>query len=247
MTSERIRELLEAEPFTPFSVHLVDHHSIHIGDPGTAWLEDDGRTLVAQTLVRRTLLVETVDIIAVARLLVRVPTALAELPEKEALPAPPQAEPVAPPKTRVLFICTRNSVRSQMAEAWLRHLGEARVEAQSAGYEPGELHPLAIEAMREVGIDISAQKPKSIFDVYRSGAIFAFTISVCDESAEKPPVFPGQTERLHWSFPDPLADSDHSDAAVLSRMRSVRDALRERIETWLRDTIPRTERSGTPK
>lgn len=115
----------------------------------------------------------------------------------------------------------------------MNHLGGDRIEAESAGFEPGEIQPLAIEAMREVGIDISAQKPKSIFERYRSGAAFAATICVCDESAEKPPIFPGQIKRLHWSLPDPLAGGDGSDADTLQRMRSVRDSLREKIEAWL--------------
>jgi arsenate reductase len=133
-----------------------------------------------------------------------------------------------------------------MAEAWLKHLGGEQIDAESAGFEPGELHPLAIEAMREVGIDISGQKTKSIFDLYRSGALFSFTICVCDESAEKPPVFPGTTERLHWSMPDPLAGGRRSKADVLNGMRSVRDALRERIEAWLKSqTESQTHSSPT--
>ncbi|MEA3210285.1 MAG: hypothetical protein QOE70_3342 [Chthoniobacter sp.] len=235
MIPERIRKLLEAEPFIPFSVFLIDRHSIHIGHPATAALEDDGRALVVQTMVRGEIFVETVDTAAITRLLVKTLAPTTEIRVSENAPIPGPAQPVGPGKTRVLFICTRNSARSQMAQAWLNHLGGEQMEAESAGFEPGELHPLAVEAMREVGIEIAEQKTKSIFDLYRSGALFAFTICVCDESAEKPPVFPGPTKRLHWSLPDPLAGGG-SDADVLSGMRAARDALRARIEAWVSAT-----------
>lgn len=236
MTPERIRALLAAAPFIPFTAHLADRHSVHVGDPANAWLEEDGRVLIVQTLVRRDAFLETLETAAIVRLSTRAPSSADTLAaEQRALISQPE-ETTAPHPTRVLFICTRNSVRSQMAEAWSNHLGGEQMAAESAGFEPGDLHPLAIEAMREVGIDISEQKTKSIFELYREGALFAFTICVCDESAEKAPIFPGQAERLHWSIPDPLAGDAGSDADVLRRMRAARDALRERIEAWLRKT-----------
>src|SRR6184192_2298244 len=109
-------------------------------------------------------------------------------------------------KKRVLFICIHNSARSQMAEAFLNEICGEQFEAQSAGLEPGKLNPIVVEAMREIGIDISSKKTKAVFDVFRSGQTFAYVITVCDEaSAERCPIFPGVTTRLHWSFPDPSA------------------------------------------
>jgi arsenate reductase len=135
-------------------------------------------------------------------------------------------------KKRVLFICVHNSARSQMAEAWLNHICPDDFEAQSAGLEPGELNPLAVQAMRGVKIDISKKKTQAVFDVFKSGQLFAYVITVCDEtSADRCPIFPGVTTRLHWSFADPsvLAGS-HEDR--LEGTRQIRDQIRERIESW---------------
>ena len=107
-------------------------------------------------------------------------------------------------KRKVLFICVHNSARSQMAEAWTNRICGDFFEAQSAGLEPGTLNPLAVEVMREVGIDISHKQTQAVFDVFKSGQLFAYVVTVCDESsAEKCPIFAGPTKRLHWSFPDP--------------------------------------------
>src|SRR2546423_3842795 len=104
-------------------------------------------------------------------------------------------------KKRVLFICVHNSARSQMAEAWLNTICGEYFEAQSAGLEPGTLNPLAVQVMAEAGIDISKKKTQAVFDVFTSGQLFAYVITVCDEtSAEKCPIFPGPATRLHWSF-----------------------------------------------
>ncbi len=84
-------------------------------------------------------------------------------------------------KKRVLFICIHNSARSQMAEAWLNQICGDELEAQSAGFEPGKLNPLVVEAMAEVGIDISQKETQSVFDVWKSGQLFAYVITVCDE------------------------------------------------------------------
>ena len=89
-------------------------------------------------------------------------------------------------KKRVLFICIHNSARSQMAEAWLNYVCGQTFEAESAGLEPGTLNPLVVEVMREVGMDISKKKPQAVFDVFKSGKLFGYVITVCDEtSAEK--------------------------------------------------------------
>ena len=135
-------------------------------------------------------------------------------------------------KQKVLFICVHNSARSQMAEAFLNDICGDYFEAHSAGLEPGTLKSIAVEAMREVGIDISHKGTQSVFDVFKSGELFAYVITVCDEtSAERCPIFPGVTTRLHWSFPDPAAlTGTHKER--LAGTRKIRDQIRECIEMW---------------
>src|SRR5213592_4404095 len=141
-------------------------------------------------------------------------------------------------KKRVLFICVHNSARSQMAEAWLNHTCGEYFEAQSAGLEPGTLNPLAVQVMAEVGIDISNKKTQAVFDVFKSGQLFAYVITVCDEtSAERCPIFPGVAKRLHWSFPDPAALSGTRDERVAGT-RKIRDQIRARIEMWCDEICP---------
>jgi arsenate reductase (thioredoxin) len=135
-------------------------------------------------------------------------------------------------KQKVLFICVHNSARSQMAEALLNDICGDYFEAYSAGLEPGTLNPLAVETMREIGIDISRKGTQSVFDVFRSGELFGYVITVCDEtSAERCPIFPGVTTRLHWSFPDPAAIPGTPEER-LAGTREIRDQIRERIEMW---------------
>jgi arsenate reductase len=138
-------------------------------------------------------------------------------------------------KPNVLFICIHNSARSQMAEAWLNHLCGDFFAADSAGLEPGTLNPLVVQAMKEVGIDISQKKTQAVFDVFKSGKLIAYAVTVCDEtSAERCPIFPGITKRLHWSFPDPSALTG-TDDEKLAGVRKIRDAIRVRIETWCQE------------
>ena len=133
---------------------------------------------------------------------------------------------------KVLFVCVHNSARSQMAEALLNQICGDEFEAHSAGLEPGTLNPLVIEAMQEIGMDISQNKTKSVFDEYKSGKMFAYVITVCDEaSAERCPIFPGVTKRLQWSFPDPSKFAG-TDEERLARVREVRDAITDRIQEW---------------
>jgi arsenate reductase (thioredoxin) len=135
-------------------------------------------------------------------------------------------------KQKVLFICVHNSARSQMAEAFLNNICDDEFEAHSAGLEPGTLNPLAVEVMREVGIDISHKQTQSVFDVFKSGELFAYVITVCDEtSAERCPVFAGVTTRLHWSFADPAALSGTREERLAST-RQIRDQIRARIKSW---------------
>src|SRR5437667_3708426 len=107
-------------------------------------------------------------------------------------------------KQKVLFICVHNSARSQMAEAFLNLACPDNFEAHSARLEPGTLSPLAIKAMKEIGTDISGKKTQSVFDVFKTGQFFPYVITVCDESsADRCPIFPGVTKRVHWMFADP--------------------------------------------
>jgi arsenate reductase len=133
-------------------------------------------------------------------------------------------------KKKVLFVCIHNSARSQMAEAFLNQICGEEFEAHSAGIEPGKLNLTVVEAMREIGIDISGHTTKSVFEMIQSGQMFANVITVCDETAaERCPIFPGVTQCLHWSFPDP---SSFQGEEKLSKTRAVRDAIKEKIEQW---------------
>ena len=133
-------------------------------------------------------------------------------------------------KQRVLFICTHNSARSQMAEGLLRHLGNDRFEVFSAGTEATFVRPMAIKAMEELGIDISHQQSKTL-DRYLDQP-FDDVITVCDTAAEACPVFPGASRRRHWSFEDPSKASG-SESEQLKVYRQVRDEIRSRIENEL--------------
>ena len=133
-------------------------------------------------------------------------------------------------KKRVLFLCTHNSARSQMAEGLLRHLAGDRYEAFSAGTEATRVRPLAIRAMAELAVDISQQESKTL-DRYL-GDPFDAVITVCDQAAEACPVFPGTKRRLHWSFPDP-SKAQGSDEEQLAVYRQVRDDIRTHIEQEL--------------
>ncbi len=132
----------------------------------------------------------------------------------------------------VLFVCIHNSARSQMAEAFLNHFCPKVYRAFSAGIEPGKLNPAVVEAMREVGIDISGNATKSVDAMIASGERFDTVITVCDEaSAERCPYVPGSGERLHWGFPDPSALAG-SPEEKLVRTREIRDQIRSTVEAW---------------
>jgi arsenate reductase len=133
-------------------------------------------------------------------------------------------------KLRALILCTGNSARSQMAEGLLRHIGGTRFEAFSAGTKPVGVNPLAIEAMREIGIDISTQRSKSVAEF--AGQEFATVVSVCDNAAEQCPIFPGAPQRVHWSLPDPAAVSG-TEEEKLGAFRRVRDELERRILSFV--------------
>ncbi len=143
-------------------------------------------------------------------------------------------------KEKVLFVCIHNSARSQMAEAILNHLAGDRFSAESAGLEPGILNPLAVEAMKEMGIDISHKKTQDVFELYKHGRLFNYVITVCDEaSSERCPLFPGISKKLHWSFPDPSTLQGTMEEK-LHKTIEIRNQIKNHIEKWL--TEPKTVR-----
>ena len=120
-----------------------------------------------------------------------------------------------------------------MAETFLNILGGHQFVAKSAGFEPQPLNPLVVEVMKEDGLDISKNKPKSVFDFFKQGKLFDYVITVCDKQVEeKCPVFPGITKRLSWNFPDP-ASFGGSEKERLSKAREIREAIKDRIIDWL--------------
>jgi len=137
-------------------------------------------------------------------------------------------------KTRVLILCTGNSARSQMAEGLLRHDGGEHFEVHSAGTVASLVRPQAIEAMRDIGIDISGHRSKSVDEFL--GQEFDYVITVCDNANENCPVFPGKTKRIHWSFDDP-AEATGSDAEVLAFFGRVRDEIRKQLKRFI-DSVP---------
>ncbi|HOJ62956.1 MAG TPA: arsenate reductase ArsC [Spirochaetota bacterium] len=138
-------------------------------------------------------------------------------------------------KKRVLFVCVHNSARSQMAEAFLNHLGYEKFYAESAGIEPGNLNPYVVEVMKEISIDISNNKTKSVFQLLKEGRMYDYVITVCDKNAaEKCPIFPGKTVRFNWSFEDP-SKFEGTKEEILEKTRSVRDAIKRKIEEFINE------------
>jgi arsenate reductase len=137
-------------------------------------------------------------------------------------------------KPRVLFLCTGNSARSQMAEAFLRRYASERFEAHSAGLEPKEINPVTIKVMEEAGFDMSGHRSKGVDDFIRK-VHFQFLITLCDDAEKNcPTVFPGVNRRLHWSFEDP-AKSEGTDADRLVKFRQVRDMIDAKVKSWLKE------------
>jgi len=138
---------------------------------------------------------------------------------------------------KVLFICTHNSARSQMAEAYLKKVGGDRFEVESAGLEPGKLNPYVVRALLEEGIDISGNKTQGVFDLVKQGRFYNFIIAVCSkETADRCPIFPGRATRLVWSYPDPSTFTG-SDEEIMAQVREVRDAIRERIHQFPEEAL----------
>lgn len=135
-------------------------------------------------------------------------------------------------KSKVLFLCTGNSARSQMAEGYLRYVAGEEFEALSAGVAPKALHPTAVEAMRGAGIDIRGQRSKDVREF--DGAPVDFVVTVCNTALEQCPIFPAAKGRAHWDLEDPAACAG-TDAERLQKFRSVRDQIFSRIEGFVRE------------
>ena len=144
---------------------------------------------------------------------------------------------------RVLFLCTGNSARSQMAEGLLRTVGGAEFDVHSAGTEPKGLNPLAVEAMRETGIDIAGLESKSLERFV--GQQFDYIITVCDRARDRCPTFPGDNQHIHWGFEDPAAVTG-SRAEQLAVFRRVRNEISERLRVWVTVQRKRLKEIGQP-
>ena len=133
-------------------------------------------------------------------------------------------------KQKVLFVCTGNSCRSQMAEGILRHYGKDKFEVFSAGLEPSYIHPLAIKAMAELGIDLTGQHSKTVNELLEEE--FSYVITVCDSAKERCPVFPGKYNAIHWSIEDP-ASAEGTETERMKDFRRVRQDILERINHFI--------------
>lgn len=134
---------------------------------------------------------------------------------------------------KVLFVCIHNSARSQMAEELLKKYAGETFSVQSAGLEPGVLNPLTIEVLKEEGIDITGKKTQSVFDLFKSGNLFHHVITVCDEgNSQKCPIFPGQTNRIHWSFKDPSGFTG-TDEEKLAQTRMIKEEIKQKVLAFI--------------
>ena len=143
---------------------------------------------------------------------------------------------------KVLIICTHNSARSQMAEAYLQQMGGKNFQVQSAGFEPGPINPDVIKVLLEDGIDISTKSSQKVFDLFQQGRIFDFVITICEQEEDRCPIFPGLTHRLHLPFPDPSqvsGDEEHR----LNTIRDIRDGIKEKMQEF-KNWVESAERSS---
>ncbi len=135
-------------------------------------------------------------------------------------------------KTRALFLCTGNSARSQMGEAFLRHYASDHFEAYSAGLDPKGMNPLTVKVMSEIGLDISGQASKSVTE-YLGKQLIQVLVTVCDHAEKNcPTTWPGINKKMHWSFEDPAA-VEGSEEEKLQKFREVRDQIDQKIQAWL--------------
>lgn len=137
-------------------------------------------------------------------------------------------------KKKILFVCIHNSARSQMAEAFLNLMGDDKFIAESAGLEPGVLNPLVVKSMADIGIDISGNHTKDVFEFLKEGRKYNYVITVCDEtSGQRCPVFPGALERINWSFEDPSSLQGTEDEK-LAKIAVIRDSIKQKIEEFIK-------------
>ncbi len=136
-------------------------------------------------------------------------------------------------KIHVLFICIHNSARSQMAEAFTNQLGAGSFIAESAGLEPGKLNPVVVEVMQEIGIDLSKNRTKDVFEMHATGKTFDYVITVCDaKNAERCPVFPGKAQKIAWMFDDP-SQFQGTPEEKKEQTRKVRDAIKSEVAKFI--------------
>lgn len=137
-------------------------------------------------------------------------------------------------KIKILFVCIHNSARSQMAEVFVNEYYNEKFTAESAGLEPGTLNPLVVKSMAEIGIDISSNKTKDVFDFFKAGKIFNYVITVCDEaSGQRCPIFPGALKKINWSFEDPSSFAGTEDEKLI-KIAKVRDAIKIKVEEFIK-------------
>lgn len=134
-------------------------------------------------------------------------------------------------KKRVLFLCTGNSCRSQMAEGFLRHLAGDKFEVFSAGVKPTQMNPMATEVMSEAGVDISKHKSKPAMGFINQQ--FDYVITVCDNAKQTCPAFPGRYKKIHWDIPDPAEFSSDSREEIFKEFRRIRDMIKEKIKEFI--------------
>ena len=138
-------------------------------------------------------------------------------------------------KTRILFVCIHNSARSQMAETFLNDLGKEKFIAESAGIEAGTLNPIVVEAMKEVGYDISKNETNSVFDFFKEGRKYDLVIKVCDAvNGQLCPVFPGVKAELYWNITDPSSLAGTPEEK-LTEIRKIRDLIKVKVEGLIQD------------
>jgi arsenate reductase (thioredoxin) len=136
-------------------------------------------------------------------------------------------------KTKVIFICTHNSARSQMAEAFLTRYAKENFDAYSAGYKPQPIHPYTYKVMQEIGIDISGQQPKDLWELAKTQH-FGIIVTVCKKTEADCPTIPGVATRLYWNIEDPAA-YEEAEEAKLAKFREVRDQIRQKTLDFLRE------------
>jgi arsenate reductase (thioredoxin) len=147
-------------------------------------------------------------------------------------------------KISVLFMCLHNSIRSPIAEGWLKHLHGDEFEVQSAGLEPRPLSPVTVALMQEVGVDLRGKQPQRVFDLVRQGALFSYAITLCDRSdADRRPYFPGFCKRIYWDFPNSSGISGREEE-LAEKISSIRDAVRIKIEEWYQEIKEEQRRVG---